>query len=332
MKQEVRDRRSDEVEAMQAYYGNALSSSILPLVSSKEDNEIPLEGPWFIQIIDIDDDTADNTTSNNSSLGIPTLEIRLPSSYPLGEQCPEPFLHNIMMNPQSKERLFEEMKDMYEADVDVGIMWCERCREELMHGDIKGVDNNNDSNCTTDEQYNANDRTQDDTTTNQMDNGDITTFIATTTRFGQPRRNFPTDVITNKYYQRDIVHTKAFRPPKSGSSEIMIAHVASVTCAEHVQWVLAELLLNDKKIGKASHNMFAYRFINDSGTMISDCDDDGEKGSGAKLSSLLDMCKVDNVLVVVSRWYGGIHLGSARFKWIASVARDGLVQGGYLER
>ena len=60
MKQEVRDRRSDEVEAMQAYYGNALSSSI-PLVSSKKDNEIPLEGPWFIRIIDIDDDTADNT-------------------------------------------------------------------------------------------------------------------------------------------------------------------------------------------------------------------------------------------------------------------------------
>ena len=119
MKQEVRDRRSDEVEAMQAYYGNALSSSI-PLVSSKKDNEIPLEGPWFIRIIDIDDDTADNTTSNNSSLGIPTLEIRLPSSYPLGEQCPEPVLHNIMMNPQSKEKLFEELKDMYEADIDVG--------------------------------------------------------------------------------------------------------------------------------------------------------------------------------------------------------------------
>ena len=43
MKQEVRDRRSDEVEAMQAYYGSALSSSILPLVSSKEDIEIPLD-------------------------------------------------------------------------------------------------------------------------------------------------------------------------------------------------------------------------------------------------------------------------------------------------
>jgi len=333
MKQEVRDRRSDELEAMQSYYGNALSSSILPLVSSKEDN-IPLEGPWFIQIIDIDDnDTVDNTTSNNSSLGIPTLEIRLPSSYPLGEECPEPLLHNIMMNPQSKERLFEELKDMYESDIDVGIVWCERCREELMHGDMKGIDNDNESNYTTDEQCNTKDGAQeDDKTTNQMDNGDVTTFIAPTTKFGQPKRNFPTDVITNKDYQREIVHTAAFHPPKSGASEIMIAHVASVTCIEHIQWVLAELLMNDKKVARASHNMFAYHFINESGILISDCDDDGEKGSGAKLSSLLDMCKVDNVLVVVSRWYGGIHLGSARFKWIASVARDGLVQGGYLER
>ena len=337
MKQEVIDRRSDEVEAMQAYYGNALSSSILPLVSSKEDIEIPLEGPWFIRIehiIDIDDDT-DNTSNINSSLGIPTLEIRLPSSYPIGEKCPEPFLHNIMMNPQSKERLFEELKDMYE-DMDVGIMWCERCREELLHGDMKSVDNNNESNCSTVEQYNANDtndRTRDDrTTTNQMDNGDVTTFIAPTTKFGQPKRNFPTDVINNRDYQREIVHTAAFHPPRSGASEVMIAHVASVTCIEHIQFVLAELLLNNKKVARASHNMFAYRFINEIGTLISDCDDDGEKGSGAKLSSLLDMCKVDNVLVVVSRWYGGIHLGSARFKWIASVARDGLVQGGYLER
>ena len=102
---------------------------------------------------------------------------------------------------------------------------------------------------------------------------------------------------------------------------------------EHIQWALADLLLNDKKVAKASHNMFAYRFTNEeTGTLVSDNDDDGEKGSGSKLASLLDMCNVDNVLVVVSRWFGGIHLGPARFKWIAWVAREGLVQGGYLER
>lgn len=61
-----------------------------------------------------------------------------------------------------------------------------------------------------------------------------------------------------------------------------------------------------------------------------DNDDDGEKGSGAKLASLLQLSNVDNAMVIVSRWYGGTHLGPARFKHIASVARDGLVQAGFL--
>ena len=110
----------------------------------------------------------------------------------------------------------------------------------------------------------------------------------------------------------------------------MIAHVCSVTCMEHVQWALAELLFNDKKVAKATHNMFAYRFTND-GTLVSDNDDDGEKGSGSKIAALLELSHVENVLVVVSRWYGGTLLGPARFKWIAGVARDGLVQGGYIK-
>eukprot|EP00580_Thalassiosira_gravida_P012942 CAMPEP_0201647932 /NCGR_PEP_ID=MMETSP0493-20130528/36722_1 /ASSEMBLY_ACC=CAM_ASM_000838 /TAXON_ID=420259 /ORGANISM="Thalassiosira gravida, Strain GMp14c1" /LENGTH=83 /DNA_ID=CAMNT_0048123457 /DNA_START=26 /DNA_END=277 /DNA_ORIENTATION=+ len=81
--------------------------------------------------------------------------------------------------------------------------------------------------------------------------------------------------------------------------------------------------------------MFAYRFTsgdNNNGnyTHFSDNDDDGEKGSGSKLASLLEMCRVENVFVVVSRWFGGMKLGPARFKWIAGVARDGLVQGGFL--
>ena len=30
----------------------------------------------------------------------------------------------------------------------------------------------------------------------------------------------------------------------------------------------------------------------------------------------------NNVLVVVSRWFGGVHLGPARFKYIANTARE----------
>lgn len=34
--------------------------------------------------------------------------------------------------------------------------------------------------------------------------------------------------------------------------------------------------------------------------------------------------------MVVSRWYGGVHLGSDRFKHINQAARDALEVGGFL--
>jgi putative IMPACT (imprinted ancient) family translation regulator len=53
-----------------------------------------------------------------------------------------------------------------------------------------------------------------------------------------------------------------------------------------------------------------------------DNDDDGEDAAGGRLAMLLDVRDEDGVLVVVSRWYGGIHLGPRRFAVIANVARE----------
>jgi len=330
MEREVRNRRAEEVEALQAYYGNDLQRSLRdgsrsspaspPPSSESETGDYPLEGPWFL-IIRQANIESNGGGNSNSSLGTPTLEIRLPPCYPLGEAGPEPILHNVMMKPQLKQQFLKELRDMYEAEMDVGILWGERCREEFLFGEMKGVDED-----TLDE--------NDAVTTSAGNVGDdskgIMTFIPPTTRYSQSIRHFPIEVITNTNYQRTIIHTPPFHPPKSGPSENMIAHVCTVTCMEHVQWALAELLFNDKKVAKASHNMFAYRFTHD-GTHFSDNDDDGEKGSGSKLAGLLVMCQVENVLVIVSRWFGGSKLGPARFKWIAGVARDGLVQGSFLK-
>ncbi|KAL7510533.1 hypothetical protein ACHAXN_007435 [Cyclotella atomus] len=306
--EEINDRRSDELEALSAYYGRDLSST---LALTSDDNDVPLDGPWFLRI------RHDERGENNSSLGVPTLEIRLPPSYPIGDTPPKPILHNIMMNPTKKEELLQELIDMYEG-FEVAILWTERCREELLSFEIE-TSNVNNVECRVD-----------DTTTDNIDNEVRSrTYIPSTSKFGQPIRNFPVEVLDNAAFRREIIRTPPFHPPKSGPSELMIAHVSSVDCIEHVQWVLGELLFNDKKVSRASHNMFAYRFTKD-GILVSDNDDDGEKGSGAKIASLLQLSKVENVLVVVSRWYGGIHLGPARFKHIASVARDGLVLAGFI--
>lgn len=41
--------------------------------------------------------------------------------------------------------------------------------------------------------------------------------------------------------------------------------------------------------------------------------------------------EVENVLVVVTRWYGGVLLGPDRFKHINRVARDALVRVGVVQ-
>ena len=47
---------------------------------------------------------------------------------------------------------------------------------------------------------------------------------------------------------------------------------------------------------------------------------------------LLQDSDVRNVLVIVSRWFGGMLLGPARFMYITDAARGMLNQGGYLQQ
>ena len=53
-----------------------------------------------------------------------------------------------------------------------------------------------------------------------------------------------------------------------------------------------------------------------------DNDDDGEDAAGSRLAHLLEMRNEDGVLIVVSRWFGGVHLGPKRFAHITNVARQ----------
>ena len=64
--------------------------------------------------------------------------------------------------------------------------------------------------------------------------------------------------------------------------------------------------------------------------MLQDCDDDGESAAGGRLLQLLQNTSVRDVLVVVSRWYGGVKLGPARFTHINNAARDLLVKNGFV--
>ncbi|XP_041489735.1 protein IMPACT-like [Microtus oregoni] len=107
------------------------------------------------------------------------------------------------------------------------------------------------------------------------------------------------------------------------------AHVAPVVCPQQVKMVLAKLYEN-KKIASATHNIYAYRiYCEDKQTFLQDCEDDGETAAGGRLLHLMEILNVKNVMVVVSRWYGGILLGPDRFKHINNCARNILVEKNF---
>lgn len=51
----------------------------------------------------------------------------------------------------------------------------------------------------------------------------------------------------------------------------------------------------------------------------------------AALTGYPRLQEVNNVLVVVTRYFGGIHLGPDRFKHINQAARNALDLGGFLD-
>lgn len=120
-----------------------------------------------------------------------------------------------------------------------------------------------------------------------------------------------------------IFHGEPFTDRKS----TFVGHACPVHSVEDVRSFLA-LLLDDRKIERAIHNMLAYRIVGD--FVVKDNDEDGEDGAGSKLSHLLELTKAENVAVVVTRWFGGILLGPDRFRHINTAARGVLEDGGFL--
>ncbi|CAI1890795.1 hypothetical protein SEUBUCD646_0D00750 [Saccharomyces eubayanus] len=133
--------------------------------------------------------------------------------------------------------------------------------------------------------------------------------------------------------------------------------------------VLEELVQNNKSVSKASHmHMYAWRTAElpsdsdsqhknqdqkkkgsknhknnnnnhgDKTTKITvqpknveqGCADCGEAAAGQRLLTLLERANIFNILVIVTRWYGGTPLGSSRFRHISTCAVESLKKGGFL--
>jgi hypothetical protein len=111
-----------------------------------------------------------------------------------------------------------------------------------------------------------------------------------------------------------------------------VARACAVRSPAQARACVAHLLDTDKRVSKATHNISAYRIRSAGETTTSevvyqDCDDDGETAAGGRLLHLLQVMDVWDLLVVVSRWYGGVKLGPDRFSIINNVAREAIVEG-----
>ena len=75
-------------------------------------------------------------------------------------------------------------------------------------------------------------------------------------------------------------------------------------------------LCRNKKFAKATHNTWGV--LTSSGPVKSD---DGEAGAGLVILRMLEREDLQDHIVVVTRWYGGKHLGGDRFRHVQEAVR-----------
>lgn len=102
--------------------------------------------------------------------------------------------------------------------------------------------------------------------------------------------------------------SQPYRGPKLREKKsIFIATIYPVRSREDVDQRLVEI--NDE-FDDASHNSYAYRFIKNN-KVFADRSDDGELANtaGQPILNILGNYEMIDVLLIVTRYYGGINLG-----------------------
>jgi hypothetical protein len=127
--------------------------------------------------------------------------------------------------------------------------------------------------------------------------------------------------------QIDVIHGNPYTERKS----VFLAHFARVSSMNDVE-SFRRIVIADKKVLNATHNILAYRFTAPGGILYSDYDDDGETAAGGRLLEILRLLGVDGIAVIVSRWFGGTLLGANRFKIINNTARQLLEMHGIVQK
>ncbi|XP_076470114.1 protein IMPACT-like [Babylonia areolata] len=289
-------RQRDEIEAVSAIYG---------------DEWCVIDETSRIFCICIVDQTPDpNWTAN--------LQIHLPEDYPL--RSPPVFQINApWLRGMERQNLEDRLSDIYCENLgeDLIYLWVEAIRELLQN---KAGDSLRDG-CEEDGSKGTIQSTEVDDADDEFDLAVLEGEVISSLQDMAIKSG-------EEYECPEIFHGDTLTDRRSTFQP----HLAPVFFKQQVRLVLDKLMEN-KKIANATHNMVAYRIVqNDKGAprVFQGCDDDGETHAGSRMLHLLQIVNAENVVVVVSRWYGGILLGPDRFKHISNCTRSILEQHGYL--
>ncbi|KAA8589828.1 hypothetical protein FQN60_013193 [Etheostoma spectabile] len=226
------------------------------------------------------------------------LQIILPHDYPSASP-PIYQINAAWLRGPERTKLANSLEDLYVEHVGESILylWVEKVREFLVDRSLSSE--------TVDQPEKVNMTAEEEVEDDDDDDEDIPDF---------------------KTLQLNTEHTHLAITDRRSTFQ---PHLAPVVTPGQVKMVLGKLYEN-KKIASATHNIYAYRiYREDKHSFLQDCEDDGETAAGGRLLHLLQILDVRNVMVVVSRWYGGILLGPDRFKHINNCARNILVEQGY---
>lgn len=83
-------------------------------------------------------------------------------------------------------------------------------------------------------------------------------------------------------------------------------------------------LKRNKKFAKATHNTWAVLLADGTGLK----GDDGESGAGMVILRMLERDALHDTVIVVTRWYGGKHLGGDRFRHVQTCVNEWIAARG----